>query len=121
MLFFASLANSLASTISGMPSPSVSSAAQLIMRAEAADDDVPLPGRILEPDQLRHAAGERDQVGLAVMIQVRDHHLVAAAKSGGDGVFGESRGRRGGRVAEGPAAARRRRGTLHSILVDYAL
>ena len=64
--------------------------------AESAGDDVPLPGGILEPDQLRHAAGERDQVGLAVLVQVGDHHLVPAAQSGGDGMVGEPRGRRGG-------------------------
>ena len=96
MLSLAWLANSLASTISGMPSPSVSSAAQLIMRLRPPAMTWRSQVGILEPDQLRHAAGQRDQVGLAVVIEVGDHHLVSAAQVGGDGVLGEARGRRGG-------------------------
>ena len=58
MLFLAWLANSLASTISGMPSPSVSTAAQLIMRERPPAMTWRSQVGILEPDQFGHAAGE---------------------------------------------------------------
>ena len=61
-----------------------------------ADDDVPLPGRVLEPEQLLHAAGQRDQVGLAVVIHVGDDHLVAALQIGGERVLDEFYGAAGG-------------------------
>ena len=83
-----------ASTISGMPSPSKSQAARLIMPRKIAGDDVPLPAGVFEPHQLGHAARERDQVGLAVVIHVHGDHLVAALQTGGDGVLDEPR--RGG-------------------------
>ena len=62
---------------------------------EAAGDDVPLPGGILIPDQLGHATAESDQVGLTVVVDVGDHHLVAAFEIAGYGVFRKVRGRQG--------------------------
>src|ERR1017187_2253947 len=62
---------------------------------QAGGDDVALPGGILIPDQLRHAAGERDQVGLAVAIEVCRDRLVAALEVAGDGMFGKARRRAG--------------------------
>ena len=41
------------------------------------------------PDQLAHAASQRDEVGLAVVVDVGDHYLIAAFEVGGDGVGGE--------------------------------
>ncbi len=67
---------------------------------QAGGDDVALPGGILIPDQLRHAAGERDQVGLAVAIEVCRDHLVAALEIAGDGMFGKARRRAGGQKRE---------------------
>jgi len=43
-----------------------------------ACDDMALPAGILEPHQLGHAAGQRHQVGLAVVVHVDRRHLVAA-------------------------------------------
>ena len=62
----------------------------------AGRQHVALPAGVLVPDQFAHAARERDQVGLAIVIEVGDHDLVAAAEIRGDGVLDEGGGRRGG-------------------------
>ena len=41
---------------------------------------------IFEPDQLRHAAGERNQIDLAIVVHIAGHHLVATGKFGIDSV-----------------------------------
>ena len=63
-----------------------------------------LPAGVLEPDQFVHAAGERDQVGLAIVIEVGDHHLVAALQIARDRVLDERR-RRGGQQREASRSA----------------
>ena len=60
-----------------------------------------LPAGVFVPDQFGQPAGERDQVGPAVVIEIGDHHLIAAFEIGGDGVLYETRGRRGGQQGEG--------------------
>ena len=55
--------------------------------ALAGGEHVALPARVFVPDQLGQAAGQRDQVGAAVVIQIGSHHLVAAFEIGGDGVL----------------------------------
>src|ERR1022692_1316388 len=69
---------------------------QIDHAGKVASDDMALPTGILEPYQLRHAAGERDQVDLAIVVHVDRHYLVAACQAGGDGMFCEVRGGRGG-------------------------
>ena len=51
-----------------------------------ADDDVPLPAGILVPHQFGEPRGERDDVGLAVVVHVGDDDVVTAGESGSDGV-----------------------------------
>ena len=54
---------------------------------QIADDHMPLPRRILKPDQLRHAGSKRDDIGTPVFIEVGEHYLIAALQIRGDGVF----------------------------------
>ena len=75
MLFLAWLANSLASTIS-LPDHRA-----IDHPALAGGQHVPLPARVFEPDQFGQAAGERDQVGAAIVIEIGGHHLIAALRS----------------------------------------
>ena len=59
---------------------------------EPARDHVPFPCWILEPDQIRESAGERDDVGFAIAVQVRDHYLIAALQIRGERVNCKVRG-----------------------------
>ncbi len=52
-------------------------------------EHVPYPRRILIPDQLLHPAGECDDVGFAILVQVGNHYLIAALQVGGDQMLGE--------------------------------
>ena len=63
---------------------------QIDHRRHAAHNDVPLPAGILKPNQFGHAAGQGNQIRLAVVVHVRHHHLVAAFEVGGNGVGGEA-------------------------------
>ena len=65
--------------------------AALTNARKIARDDVALPGRILEPDQVGHAARQRNEVDLAVVIHIARHHLIAASEVGGDGMGPEFR------------------------------
>ena len=91
------------------------------MRLDAGGEHVALPAGVFVPDEFAHAAGERDQVGAAVVIEVGGDHLVAAAEIGGDGVGGESRGRGGGKERKRKQRVAERRITLHSILSIIAM
>ena len=59
---------------------------------DAGDQDMFLPARILVPPKLLEAAGQRDDVGLAVTVQIGDNDLVAAGEAGVNRVRGEARG-----------------------------
>ena len=48
--------------------------------------DVALPGGVFEPDEFLHAAGQGDEVGFAVLVEVGGDHLVAALEVRGEGV-----------------------------------
>jgi len=61
---------------------------------DARHEDVRLPARVLVPPELFEAAGHRDDVGLAIPIQVRDYDLIAASEVGADRVGDESAGDR---------------------------
>src|SRR5437016_2993812 len=58
------------------------------------DNHVALPGGIFEPDQFSHSAGDRDQIRLAVVIDVGDDNLVTTVQISGDCVLYKSGGRR---------------------------
>ena len=60
----------------------------------AGGENVALPARVLIPDEFAHAAGERDEVGFAIVVDVGDNYLIAATEVGGDAVLDEGRGRR---------------------------
>ena len=59
----------------------------------AGGEHVALPAGVFEPEQFRQAAGQGDQVGAAIVIEIGSHHLVAAFEIGGDGVLDEGRRR----------------------------
>ena len=67
--------------------------------ALAGGEHVALPAGVFVPDEFGQAAGEGDQVGAAIVIQIGGHHLVAAFEIGGDGVLDQGR-RRGGHQGE---------------------
>ena len=67
--------------------------------ALAGGEHVALPAGVFVPDELGQAAGQGDQVGAAVVIEVGNYDLVAAFEIGGDGVLHEDR-RRGGQEGE---------------------
>ena len=50
-------------------------------------DDMALPGWIFKPYQFGHAAGQRDEIDLAVVIHIAGHHLVAACEICRDGML----------------------------------
>ncbi len=58
-------------------------------------DDVAFPSGVLVPHQFGQAAGEGDQVGPAVVVEIRHHHLVSTGQTGGDGVLRKAGRRRG--------------------------
>ena len=89
MLSLAWLANSLASTIS---SPTTT---QLIMRFRSAASTWRCQPGFSNQTSSCEPAGERDQVGASIVVQVGDHHLVAALQIARDGVFDEGRRSRG--------------------------
>src|SRR6266404_5722188 len=53
------------------------------------NDHVTLPSRVFEPDEFLHSAGNRDQIRLAVVIEVRNNDLIATAQISGDCVLYE--------------------------------
>ena len=56
---------------------------------QTGGEHVRLPCRIFVPHQIGISGSQPDNVGLAVMVQVGDHYLIAALQPGGNGVFGE--------------------------------
>jgi hypothetical protein len=62
---------------------------------EISRDHVPFPGRILVPDQLRHAQRHHQQIRFAVFVQIDGDHLIPAFQIAGDHVLDKGGGRPG--------------------------
>src|SRR5262249_29656448 len=55
----------------------------------AGGEDVAFPIGAFEPEEVVEAAGEGDEVGVTIVIEVGDDDLVTAAEVVGDDVLGE--------------------------------
>ena len=104
-----------------MPSPSVSHAARLIMCERSSASTCRVQAGILVPDQLLHAAGQGDDVGLAVVVQIGDDDLVAALQIGGDQVLGEFGWRRRGVDGRTDEARKNAEGKSRFSIIDVSM
>ena len=63
--------------------------------ALSGGEHVALPAGVLEPEEFGQVAGEGDEVGTAIVVEVGYHYLIAAAEIGSERVLDKIRRRRG--------------------------